>query len=643
MSMALDIVAELQDLPRQEWSQRLAEMSLPDDIRLEIERMLRFDQQAEDFLEHRPSVLRAIVSSTALSDGLLRDSGDEALGMPDAGQTIGSYRILERIGTGGMGVVFKAEQLSPIRRTVAIKVIKAGVDTVEVIERFEAERQALAWMDHPSIARVFDAGSDAQGRPYFVMEYVDGVAITTYCDENRLGVRARLELFIHVCDAVAHAHSKAIIHRDIKPSNVLAFTGDGKAMVKVIDFGVAKALVGGRLNGRPSSTMLGQAIGSYESMSPEQADGSADVDTRSDVYSLGTLLYEILCGAKPFDLRELGKVPDVEVRRIIREVDPPRPSRRLLSIIEHRGNEIAAARCLQRLPLARKLQSELDWIPLMALKKDRARRYPSPIELANDIRNYLSDRPLRARPDSLLYRAKMTVRRNKVAALFCITLMVLGAASLAVYNYGMRQEQRRTEAALATAIAMKQEADLQRATADEAAYSAAISAADGAIDRGDLHAARQWLLATPRSFRNWEWRYLLSITDPALLTIRDASRTAALSRDGERIATLSAVNRDVITIWDSDTGRLLQRLPGQAGPITSLNFSPSRNVLVMAVGNEAQILDLDTGQVTQTLRGHVDRVYITQFSPNGRDVLTTSRDLTAGIWDAASGQRRLTL
>ncbi|MCY2954924.1 MAG: serine/threonine-protein kinase, partial [Planctomycetota bacterium] len=256
---------------------------------------------------------------------------------------IGQYRLLEPLGEGGMGTVFKAEQRSPVKRTVALKLIKPGFDTAEVIARFESERQALARMDHPHVAKVLDAGADDLGRPYFVMEYVPGVPITQFADTNKLSIKQRLELFTQVCDAIAHAHTKAVIHRDIKASNVMAYMADGKPIVKVIDFGVAKALTGDRLTDRTFNTAHGQAIGTYESMSPEQADGSPDIDTRTDVYSLGVLLYELLTGAKPFDRDTFAKAADQEIRRIIREVDPPRPSTRLTSLGEA-GTKIAAAR-----------------------------------------------------------------------------------------------------------------------------------------------------------------------------------------------------------------------------------------------------------------------------------------------------------
>ena len=326
---------------------------------------------------------------------------------------VGHYRILKRLGKGGMGTVYKAEQHTPVKRTVAVKLIKPGFDSAEVIARFESERQALARMDHPNVAKVLDAGTDDRGRPYFVMEYVPGVPITDYADQNKLSVRQRLELFMQACDAISHAHTKSLLHHDIKPTNVLAYTADGKATVKVIDFGVAKALTGDRLSDRTFNTEWGQAIGTYESMSPEQADGSPDIDTRTDVYSLGVLLYELLSGAKPFEKEALAKAADAEVRRIIREVEPPKPSTQLSSLRGEAATRAAAARKGQLDALAKELRSELEWIPLKAMRKERARRYAGPRELAEDVARYLAGEPLLAGPESRAYRLRKFARRRR--------------------------------------------------------------------------------------------------------------------------------------------------------------------------------------------------------------------------------------
>ena len=338
---------------------------------------------------------------------------------------IGRYEVVRPIGEGGMGLVYQAEQKYPIRRTVAIKLIKLGMDTREVIARFESERQALAMMNHPNVARVLDAGATDAGRPYFVMEYVAGDPITTFADREKLTVRQRLDLFLQACAAVQHAHQKAIIHRDLKPSNILVMLQDGKPTVKVIDFGVAKAL-SQRLTERTLFTETGQLVGTPEYMPPEQADASTqvDVDTRSDVYSLGVVLYELLSGSLPFDARTLRSGGYNEIQRIIREVDPPRPSTRLSSL--GRGaDEVARLRQTPLDALARELRSELEWIPLKAMRKERDARYATAAELAEDIQNYLSNRPLRAGPESRAYRARKFLRRNRRAVVASSTIALL--------------------------------------------------------------------------------------------------------------------------------------------------------------------------------------------------------------------------
>jgi len=329
---------------------------------------------------------------------------------------VGPYTIVRSLGEGGMGEVFLAEQHEPIRRQVALKVIKQGMDTRRVVARFEAERQALAMMDHPAIARVFDAGATDEGRPYFAMEYVAGEPISDYCDRERLSIEARLTLMARVCAGVQHAHQKGVIHRDLKPSNLLVVEQDGRAMPKIIDFGISKA-IGGHDVEQTLFTEMGVIVGTLEYMSPEQADLSAiGVDTRTDVYSLGVILYELLAGVLPFDRRTLARAGIEEVRRMIREEEPSSPSARVTAPGE-RTRETARGRGTDPARLRRELQGDLDWITLKALAKEPARRYESPLELAADIERYLSSRPVVARPPSLPYLARKFVRRHWVAVI----------------------------------------------------------------------------------------------------------------------------------------------------------------------------------------------------------------------------------
>jgi len=343
------------------------------------------------------------------------------------GGYIGRFRLLQQIGEGGFGAVFEAEQEHPVRRRVALKVIKLGMDTREVIARFEAERQALAMMDHPHIARVLDAGATDSGRPYFVMELVKGEPITSYCDRHLLSIHERLRLFEQVCQAVAHAHTKGIIHRDLKPNNVLVSSQADQAFAKVIDFGIAKA-TSGRLTDKTLFTDRQQMIGTPLYMSPEQAEGSADIDTRSDIYSLGVLLYELLTGSTPFASATLRTADYAELQRIIREVEPARPSARLVDA-NSAISEIANHRRMEPRKLARLVRGELDWIVMKAIEKERARRYETASALALDVHRYRLGQPVLAAPPSTLYRLRKFVRRNRVtvAAVSLLTLVLLAA------------------------------------------------------------------------------------------------------------------------------------------------------------------------------------------------------------------------
>jgi len=352
--------------------------------------------------------------------------------------------LLSVLGEGGMGIVYLAEQQEPIRRKVALKVIKPGMDSKRVIARFEAERQALALLDHPNIAHVYDAGTTEAGLPYFVMEYVKGLSITEHCDREKLTIEDRLGLFVQVCQAVQHAHQKGIIHRDIKPSNILVLMQDDRAIPKIIDFGVAKALAQ-PLTERTLATEDSQLLGTPEYMSPEQADmASVDIDTRSDIYSLGVLLYVLLTGVLPFDSTTFREGGVEHIRQVIRETDPKTPSTRLTKLGEE-ATKVAESRRTEIATLAKKLHKELEWIPLKAMRKDRAERYRSASELADDIENYLNGAPLIAGPPTSLYRLKKFVRRNAVLSTavlaVAVTLFIGLAATTAMYIRAERQVQ----------------------------------------------------------------------------------------------------------------------------------------------------------------------------------------------------------
>jgi eukaryotic-like serine/threonine-protein kinase len=331
---------------------------------------------------------------------------------PAPSRAIGPYHLLECIGEGGMGEVWLAEQKYPVRRRVALKLIKQGMNTHEIVARFESERQALALMDHPAIAKVFEAGSTPEGLPYFVMEYIAGVPVTDYCDKHRFTMHDRLELFMQVCEGVQHAHQKAIIYRDLKPSNILITQVDGRPVPKIIDFGVAKA-TSQRLTAETMFTRVGALIGTPEYMSPEQADsGGEDIDTRTDVYSLGVVLYELLVGVLPLDLTEIRNLAFHEVLRRIREDDAPRPSTKLRSSAAH-SSITARNRRTEAADLGKQLKGDLDSIALKALEKERSRRYDSASDFAADIHRYLQNQPVKAVSPSLAYRSRKFIRRHR--------------------------------------------------------------------------------------------------------------------------------------------------------------------------------------------------------------------------------------
>lgn len=446
-------------------------------------------------------------------------------------ENVGPYRILERLGGGGMGEVYRAEQRSPIRRDVALKFIKLGMDTKQVLARFEAERQALALMDHQHIAKVFDAGTDDTGRPYFVMEYVKGKPITEYADQNHLSISERLELFEQVCQAVQHAHHKGIIHRDLKPGNVLVSTQDGRPFSKVIDFGIAKATAQ-RLTDHTLFTEHAQFIGTPQYMSPEQAEGSVDIDTRTDVYSLGVMLYELLTGTTPFSSQELKAAVFDQIKKLIIEVDPPKPSTRL-SLNQPTLATLAASRRIEPKRLGTLVKGELDWIVMKALEKDRKRRYETPASLANDISCHLKGEPVQAAPPSTAYRIQKFVKKNWGAVI--ATAMVAGALliGMAGTTWGYFRAERiasheriaKTEATKARnseslarkdALTAKGIAEQRARELEWQSYRNGIQAAHAAIEQGRLQAGKEILGGLPKSKRGWEWEYLHAESDSSL-------------------------------------------------------------------------------------------------------------------------------
>ncbi len=451
-------------------------------LRQRVDRLLRAHEEAGGFLE--PPAALPPNQTVVVPIPLMEKPGDK----------IGRYKLLQQIGEGGCGVVYMAEQEEPVRRRVALKVIKLGMDTKSVIARFEAERQALALMEHPNIAKVLDAGATETGRPYFVMELVRGIKITDYSDQNKLATDERLHLFIQVCHAIQHAHQKGIIHRDIKPSNILVTLHDGVPVPKVIDFGIAKATQG-RLTDQTLFTAFEQFIGTPAYMSPEQAEMSGlDIDTRCDIYALGVLLYELLIGQTPFDARELLASGLDKMRHTIREQEPERPSTRLSTMLNVDLTHTASHRRTDAPKLIHLLRGDLDWIVMKALEKDRTRRYETANALATDIHRHMDNEPVLASPPSNLYRLQKLVRRNKTifAALGGVALALVIGLGLSLFLF-MREREARQRA-----VAAEQEQARLRQQAEAGALRGQkLSQAGLLISRDQLEEAEKLVSQMP--------------------------------------------------------------------------------------------------------------------------------------------------
>jgi WD40 repeat protein/serine/threonine protein kinase len=565
------------------------------------------------------------------------------------GMMIGPYKLMEELGAGGFGLVFVAEQQQPIRRKVALKVIKPGMDTREVIARFEAERQALALMDHPNIARIFDGGATPSGRPYFVMELVRGTPITGYCDQNQLPVRERLKLFVDVCQAVQHAHQKGIIHRDLKPSNIMVSVHDATPVAKVIDFGVAKA-VGQQLTEKSIYTRFAQMIGTPVYMSPEQAGMSGlDIDTRTDIYALGVLLYELLTGTTPFDKERLKTAAYDEIRRIIREEEPPKPSTRFTTLGEA-ASTVSANRKSDAKHLCQLLRGELDWIVMKALDKDRNRRYESASGFAADVQRYLSDEPVQACPPSACYRVGKFARRHKgafataAAAVFVLLLAVVG---LSASNTQIRKEQKETEKALLQVQEARD--DLTKALKREQRVLSfqRFALAERELTANNIGRAEALLEECPEGVRGLEWQLLKGLgSGPQVLRGSGAwLLDVAISPDGQRVASAGLGYLSVLgelILWDGGDGRKIGSLSGHLGPVVSVAFSPDGKLLASAgLDKVIHIWDVQARKTIRTLRGHGGYILSVAFHPDGTRLASASLDQSARIWDLVSGEEKV--
>ena len=499
------------------------------------------------------------------------------------------FQLTRKLGEGGMGQVWLAEQTEPVRRTVALKLIAAGMYDETTVQRFQAELQSLAIMEHPYIAKVFDAGTTPQGQPYFVMEFVPGLPITEYCDHKRLKVRDRLEVFIQACEGVQHAHQKAIIHRDLKPANILVVEVDGIAVPRIIDFGLAKAIT----HQQPDETMFtrfGQFIGTPGYMSPEQVDPNIhDVDTRTDVYALGVILYVLLTGLLPFEAKRAHR-PALDVwLRQLREEEPPAMSTKLGADPE-RAAASALARSTEPKQLLGMLRGDLQWITSKALERERERRYGLPAELAADLRRYLSHQPVSARPASVGYQLRKFIRRNRVAAVVAAVLCALG---LAASGGGLIAVRKQHEAEFHAAQALQTQARLLTQAAAERLRDWDLAGAQNVI----LYVVGNSAFAPAHT--------------PSAITVFQDIRAADL-----QIAVLS----------------------GHEAKVNSAAYSPDGARIVTASNDKtARIWDAHTGVELAVLSGHDDHVASAAYSPDGTRVVTASDDKTARIWDARTG------
>lgn len=611
------------------------------------------------------NLLSAAEGEDSLLDDGVRIDQTTASFVPAVGTVVGRYKLLQQLGEGGFGVVFLAEQTDPVTRQVALKIIKPGMDSKAVIARFEAERQALAMMDHPNIAKVLDGSCTPDGRPFFVMELVRGVSITEFCDKRRLNSNERLQLFVDVCNAVQHAHQKGIIHRDLKPSNVMITLHDGNPVVKVIDFGVARA-IHQKLTDKTLFTQYGQMIGTPQYMSPEQAEMSGlDVDTRSDIYSLGVLLYELLTGSPPLTIGELKQAGYAEIKRLICERDLQKPSTRVSTTAVRQLTDIAEQRGATPEDLKRQFQGELDWVVMKTLEKDRERRYSSASDLAEDVQRYLDDEVVGARPPSFGYRAAKYVRKHRLAVATAATILVaLLLSTIISTRFGYvatvarqeaddarqeatvalkkaRAEQSEKERLFLTVTAQRDELQKTNRNLELQMYAYRLRRVETARAKERREIVLQRLAECPESLRGWEWQRLHSAANtPDLLGRIEAAFEPCFVPNTNQFVTLCTKDdASQLKIWDAPTLQCVAEIDVNIPELCNNAIHPNGRIAAVTTQFDVILIDLQTNrEVWRKERAHEHRIDGISFGHDGKRFATVCWGGELKIWDATSNE-----
>ncbi len=611
---------QVRELPASERQQWLESNCRDERIRSEVIQLLVFDLD-DDFLEQ--PVVRPASLDSSKADGQLDSvshspnniaSNPQSTGSPGILPTIDfdlksssqsegfseRYKLLQKIGEGGFGLVYMAEQLLPVRRRVAIKVLRLNTDSKSVLARFESERQALAMMDHPNIAKVLDGGESSDGRPFFAMELVPGIPITEFCDENQLTTADRMKLLMVVCQAVQHAHHKGVIHRDLKPSNILVSEIDGAPVVKVIDFGIAKA-IHGPLTDKTLFTSFHQMIGTPEYMSPEQAETSIiDADTRSDVYSLGVLAYELLTGTTPLDSNLIRKMGFAELQRTICETEPPKPSDRF-STLGDRAELVALKRGVNRSSQQNLLRGDLDWIVMKAMEKDRSRRYGSAQALADDLQRWITQLPIEARPPSFRYKAYKFFRRNQRMTILAVAVTLAGLVATIGLGYGVLERKSSLEKQRIADLRNSQLESQAQIEADRVAsllYGNAMVAANESFRNGRRDTTRKLLAECPASKRGVEWNWLNFLAkdrSTVLMPASELNSQSAIAYDSTGENLFSGGRDGVIRQWSIPLRKETRSWLATQSPITSLSLNDNtKQLLVGTQSGELSVWKIDS-------------------------------------------------